>query len=142
MLGGGNGVPAGRVHHDDPACGRGIDIDIVHPDAGASDGFEILGRGDDIRADFGLAAHHEGGELGDDLQQFVVRQPRLESDIQLTSLGQGIDAGLRNGIRDKNFGFGHGEGNLRRTAATVTLTMAAFRSSGRDKPAKLPPKAW
>ena len=108
MLGGGNGVPAGRVHHHDPARGGGIDIDIVHSDAGAADGFEILGRGYDIRADFGLTADHEGGEFGNDLEQLVVRQPWLESDIQLTALGQGIDAGLRNGIGDKDFGLGHG----------------------------------
>ena len=107
MLGGGHGVAAGGVHDDDAARGGSVDVHVVHADPGAADCFEIFGCGDDIGSDFGLTAHHEGREFGNDLKQLVVRQAGLESYIQLTTLGQGVDAGLRDGIGDKDFGLGH-----------------------------------
>ena len=109
MLGGGHRVAAGGVHHDDAAPGGGVDIDIVHPDTGPADRLEIFRRGDDIRADLGLAAHDKGGVVGDDFEQFVVREARLEGHVQVSAFGEGVDAGLRDGIGDKNFGLGHGK---------------------------------
>jgi hypothetical protein len=37
-------VARGRVHHDDAALGGGLDIDVVHADAGPADDLEQAGR--------------------------------------------------------------------------------------------------
>ena len=44
-------------------------------------------------------------------QQFLVRQARLEGDIEQSAFAEGVDAELRDGVGNKNFGFGHGTGN-------------------------------
>ena len=108
VLGGGDGVSAGGVHDHDAALGGCIDIDIVHANAGAADGFEVLGRGNDVGADLGLTADDEGRILGDYLEKLVVRQSRLEGDVELSAFGEGIDPALGDGVGDKNFRFGHG----------------------------------
>ncbi len=57
MLGRGDRVAAGRVHHDDPAPGRGRDVDVVDAHARAHDrleprlALEHLGRQLRARAD-------------------------------------------------------------------------------------------
>ena len=136
VLGGRHRVAAGGVHHDDAAPGRRLDIDIVHPDAGPADRFEIFRRGDDVRADFGLAANDKGGVVGDDFEQFVVREARMEGHVQQSSFGQGIDAGLRDGIGDKNFGFGHGKRRL--DAHRRGVTLRDLRGSGRGLTSRPP----
>ena len=41
VLGGGDVVAAGRVHHHDAALGRGRDVDVVDADAGAADDLQL-----------------------------------------------------------------------------------------------------
>jgi len=43
VLGGGPDVPFGRVGHDDPVVGGGLDVDVVDADAGAPDDDELGG---------------------------------------------------------------------------------------------------
>ena len=43
LLGGADGVAAGRVHDDDALARRGRDVDVVHADAGAHDGPQLAG---------------------------------------------------------------------------------------------------
>ena len=52
QLGGRDGVAAGRVHHDDALLGGGLDVDVVHADAGPRD-----------RPEPGVAVEHVGGDL-------------------------------------------------------------------------------
>ena len=107
MLGGRDGVSAGCVHHDDATLGGGLDVHVVHSHAGPSDGLEVFRCGDDTGIHLGLTADDEGGVIGDDLEQFVVRQAGTEGHFQLASFGEGFHAALGNGIRDKNFWFRH-----------------------------------
>ena len=109
MLRSGYGVSAGRVHDHDAALCGGIDIDIVDTHAGAPDRLQFLGDSDDIGADLRLASDNEGGILGDNLEQFLVGQPRLESHIEASPLGKRVDSALGNRVGYKNFGFRHGK---------------------------------
>ena len=48
VLGGGDVVAAGRVHHHDAAPGGRVDVDVVDADAGAADDAQPLGGGDHL----------------------------------------------------------------------------------------------
>ena len=56
VLGGGHTVALRAVHHDDAAAGGGIEIDVVHADAGAADHAERGGLIDHFARDAGGAA--------------------------------------------------------------------------------------
>ena len=56
LLGGADGVAAGRVHDDDALAGGGGDVDVVHADAGAGDGPELAGVFEQVGGDRGAAA--------------------------------------------------------------------------------------
>ena len=71
VLGGRDAIARGAVHHDYPAAGGGFEIDVVDPDARASDHLERFRAVDNPGGDFGRAANHErvvrldrGGQLG------------------------------------------------------------------------------
>src|SRR5690606_11798106 len=67
-LGGGDGVARGGVHHDDTALGGGLDIDIVHADAGAANDLEQRRGGQHLLGDLGLGTHGDGVHVFDQLQ--------------------------------------------------------------------------
>ena len=52
MLGGGDHVAERRVHDDHALLGRGVFVDIVSPDPGAADDFEVVSSGEDCRCHF------------------------------------------------------------------------------------------
>ncbi len=78
QLGGGDGVPAGSVHHHDTPLGGGFDIDIVHAHSGAADHFQF-GRGfHHLAGDFGLGTDHDGHGFGDEGNEFGFGQTLVE----------------------------------------------------------------
>ena len=85
VLGGGDVVAAGRVHDDDAALGRGVDVDVVDADAGAADHLEILRRVDQLRGDLGAAADHPAVVVGADFLELVGFE--AEFDIDGETLG-------------------------------------------------------
>jgi hypothetical protein len=73
VLGGGRDVAQRRVHHDDPAPARGLDVDVVDADPRAADELELGSGVDDVLGDFDGAADDEafvGGEGGLELVGF------------------------------------------------------------------------
>ena len=96
MLGGRHGVPRGRVDHGDARAGGGLQVDVVHADAGASDDLQVLAGCNHILVYLGLAAHHQGLVAPHGVQQLCGLHTRL--DIYLSpGLQQGNTLGA-NGI--------------------------------------------
>src|SRR5690348_14736749 len=60
MLGGADGIGAGRVHDRDTPFGGRRHVDGVHPDAGPGHHLEIRRAGDHVRSHLRLAADDEG----------------------------------------------------------------------------------
>ncbi len=56
LLGGADGVAAGRVHDDDALARGGGDVDVVHADAGAGDGPQLAGAFEQLGGQGGAAA--------------------------------------------------------------------------------------
>ena len=77
MFGGGDGVAAGRVHHNDAPARGGVHVHIVDTDTGPSDDFELLRGVDDFLGHLGLAADDQAFVLADDLAELFL----LEADI-------------------------------------------------------------
>ena len=59
VFGGGDGIAPRGVHHHDPFAGGGLDIDVVHADAGAADHLEAVGVLEDLGWDFGAASYRQ-----------------------------------------------------------------------------------
>lgn len=96
----GDRVAAGGVHDDDTVFGGGLDIDVVDADSGAADDLEVLGGLEDLGGDLGLAADDQAVELGDDLDQFILLEARLDDHLNNTALGKGFDSTAGDGIGD------------------------------------------
>ncbi len=119
QFGGGNGVAAGGVHHDDAALGGGIDIDIVHADAGAADDAEIGGGGDDLLGDLGLGADDHGVNVFHEGQQLRLRRLLLEDgDRKFRALLQQSDALRRNRITNQ---YIHSQASVGKATGGVKL---------------------
>jgi hypothetical protein len=69
VLGGGDRIAVGRVHDDDAARARRLDIDIVDADAGAADDAEAIGDGEQFGRDLGRRAHRQPVILADAVAQ-------------------------------------------------------------------------
>ncbi len=83
VLGGGDRVAEGGVHHHD-ALGRGRgDVDVVDADAGAADDAQGAGLGDQVGGDLGRRADGEAVVAADDLGELrgVLAERRLEVDL-------------------------------------------------------------
>ena len=103
MLGSGDGVADGRVDYGDAGPGSGVQVDVVHPDAGASDHLEITPGGNDGLRDLGFAAHHQGVIAGNGGDKFVGGKAAL--DVNGHVLFQQVDA-LRGYVVGNQY-FGH-----------------------------------
>ena len=100
MFRGRDGVAAGRVHDDHAASRRGLDIDVIDADAGAADNPQTRSGLQYRRRHFGLTAHHDRAELGNELHQLRFAQAGAHGDIQRSAGSELIDAALGNGISD------------------------------------------
>jgi hypothetical protein len=88
VLGGGDRIAEGRVHHDDAARRGGGDIDVVDADAGAADHLQPLGALEDLRRHLGRRADGEAVILADDLGEpiLVLAEIGLEVDLDAAVL--------------------------------------------------------
>jgi len=99
VLGGGDVVALGRVHHHDaPGGGRG-DVDVVDADARPADHLQLLGPGDHVRRDLGAAADHQALDVGDEFEQFVGADPGALDHLEPGRLLEHLDALRRKRIR-------------------------------------------
>ncbi len=95
MLGGGDGVAAGRVHHDDAVLGGGVDVHVVDPYTSTTDDLQILSGLKNLGRDLSLAADNQSGELGDNLDQFGLREAGFDDNFEGAAGGKFINAALR-----------------------------------------------
>ena len=102
VLGGGNGVSGGRVHHNHAVGIGGITIDVVDADAGAANSLEPGGGGEDLGGDLGLGANDESIVFADDFQQFVGREPDLEISGDVRMGIEKLNTDFRNRVGDQN----------------------------------------
>ena len=81
-LGGADDVGRRGVDDHDAGLGRGLDVDVVEPDAGAGDDLEVLGRGERLGVDLGGRADQDRVDVDDRGEQLVsvgaVAVPDLE----------------------------------------------------------------
>ncbi len=98
-------VARGRVdHHDALLCGR-LQIDVVHPNAGAAHNLELAGSGDHLPCDLRLAADHQSVVLVRGPLQFI--RGKAGADVYLgAELLENGDPVLGDRVADKNAG-GH-----------------------------------
>ena len=78
VLGRGDGIAVGRVHHDDALGGRGREIDIVDPDAGAADDLEVLGAIEQLGGNLGGRADGKPVELADHFRELILVESGLD----------------------------------------------------------------
>ena len=110
MFGGGNRVPAWRVHHDHPSSGGLGHINIVDSHTGASDNPELRSSVQHHGGDFRLAADYDSAEIRNDFCQIGFAQAGLGRNFERAVARQFVDATLRNRIRDQNLRYGHMSG--------------------------------
>ncbi len=101
MLGDGGGVPARRVHHDDAAFGRGVDVDRVDTRSGPADHFETLARLDGGASDLGGAADDQPFVLADALDQLALAERAGHVDVEPV-LAERVDADGLEPVGDQN----------------------------------------
>ena len=104
QLGGGDGVAAGCVHHDDAALGGRLDIDVIGPHAGAAHDAEFRRGLDEVFRHFGLRTHNHRRHVAHQWQQFRFRQPLLEDrHFELGPLLEQGDSLRGDGLADQHF---------------------------------------
>ena len=108
VLGGGDRVSEGRVHHDDALGGRRRNVDIVDPDAGAPDDAQALRPLENLRRHLGGGADRETVIAADDLGELflVLAEVGLEVGLDAAIL-EDLDGGGGQGVGDEN-ARGHG----------------------------------
>ncbi|MNT15233.1 hypothetical protein D3C72_1502750 [compost metagenome] len=96
MLGRGDRIAEGRVHHDDTTARRGRDIDIVDADAGAADDLEIGRSRDQLLRRLGGRADGKAIIVADDFGKLVLvlAELRLEIDFH-AAVAEDLDGGFR-----------------------------------------------
>ena len=73
VLGRGDGVARRRVDDRDPGAGRGVEVDVVHADAGATDDDQPRAGGDELGIHLDLAAHDQRVIVGEESGQLLAR---------------------------------------------------------------------
>ena len=107
MLGSGNGVPARCVQHNNAAACGCLYIYIVHPHSGTADDAQFRTGIQNVRDDFGLAAHHQRAECRNDLDKFTLLQAGFNCDLQRIIARKLVHSVLRNGVSDEDLERSH-----------------------------------
>ncbi len=81
VLGGGDGVAAGRVHDHDALARGGGHVDVVDADAGADDRAELARVLQTLGGDLGLRADDAGIELAERGGEFVALETEAGFDF-------------------------------------------------------------
>ncbi|EAR50516.1 hypothetical protein OG2516_09735 [Oceanicola granulosus HTCC2516] len=105
VLGGGDHVAEGGVHHDDALLRRVRDVDVIDADAGAADDPEVVGGGDDLLGDLGRRADGEAVVLADHLEQLVLvlAEVGLEVDVD-AAVAEDLHGGFGELVGNENAG--------------------------------------
>src|SRR3712207_3319115 len=82
VLGGRDRVALGSVGDKDAALGRCLYIYVVHPDAGPSDGLEVLCPLYDLRRDLRRAADYKSVVLPDPLEEPLLIQAKEDVHLE------------------------------------------------------------
>src|SRR5207248_1308473 len=109
------------VRDDDPASRRGLDIDVVDPDAGATDDLEALGPADEFCRDLRGGADDNRVVAADDLLERAVGV-----DVDVEPRAEELDARVGDLLADEHFHVSNA------SSAAVTATprsMSAPRSA-------------
>ena len=100
VLGDRDGIAAGRVHHHDAALGGGVEIDVVHAHAGASDDAQLGGL-----------VHHGGIDERGRAHQYGVRSGQFAGerlfvggyDVPVVVFAEDGGRGRRDFVSDDDF---------------------------------------
>src|SRR5262249_24703101 len=92
VLGGGDGIAVGRVHHDHALGGRCREVDVVDPDAGAADHLEPRGAVEQLGGDLGGGAHGQAVELAEDVGELILVEAGLDGDVD-AAVGENLHRG-------------------------------------------------
>ena len=106
VLGGGDAVAEGRVHHDDALLRRRRDVDIVDTDPGAADDLQVRRGGEDVGGDLGGRADREPVIGADHRDQFVLGLAGDDVDVDAAFLEDRGGLGVHL-VADEDFGCGH-----------------------------------
>ena len=68
--------------------GRGLDIDVIHPDAGPADHLQEWRRLEHVRRDLGLGPHGNGMHIPDEFQHLFGRGSVSLDDFEARLLAQ------------------------------------------------------
>ena len=90
MLGGGNGVAAGSIHHHHAVVCGSRAVDIVNAHTGPADGFEVLRRSEYRRGDFRFGPDHKAMIVTDDGEQFIRLEASFDIDGNFRGAAQSI----------------------------------------------------
>ena len=113
VLGGRDRIAERRVHDDDAARGRRLDVDVVDADAGAADDLQLLGLADQLFRHLGGRADGEPVILADDFFQLLLGEAGFEVDGDARVL-EDLHGGGGEFVGNENAGSGGfgGHGNL------------------------------
>ena len=105
MLGGGDGIAEGRVHHDDALGRRRRDVDVVDADASAADHLQVGRPFENLRRHLGGGSDHEAVVVADDLGELVLvlAEVGLEIDLDAAIL-EDLHGRGRESVGDENLG--------------------------------------
>ena len=133
VLGGGDRVRLGRVGDDDPALGRGRDVDVVDAGAGAADRPHPVGPLDQLGGHLRRRADHDRVELADPALELAVGP--VGADLDVEALAQEVDAGVGDLLLDEDLGaVAHPPGTVEPFSITQSIqAVSASTSDGLDR---------
>ena len=97
VLRGGDDRRLGRVRDDDPAARRGLDVDVVHPDAGAADHLQLRPTLDQLGGQLRRGADHDRVVVADPLGEVAVRL-----DVDVEAVFEQLHARVGDGLADED----------------------------------------
>ena len=100
VLGGADGVGAGRIHDGHTPAGGGVDIDVVHARPCASDHSQVRRLGQQLRRHARFAPHDQGVRPREGPQQLVARLPRDVGDFDFRRSLELREPGLGHPVGD------------------------------------------
>ena len=103
MLGGGEDVRLGRVHHHDAAVGGRRGVDVVEADAGAPHDHEIGGGGEDLGGHLRGRPDDQCVRASDRVAQLLGVEPLLHVD-GVPRVAETVEAAVSDGFGDEDAG--------------------------------------
>ena len=136
VLRGGDRVRLGSVGDDDAPLGGGLDVDVVHPGAGATDHLQPLPAFDQVGRELGCRPDQDPVEFADPLLELVAVPVEAQLDVEL--LLQELDAGVGDLLLDENL-------HLRTSSAfsmTQSMQAVSASTSAGSTAGNIPIRSW